>query len=62
MKSSHWSRFILKDCSPWEGSMLEQGIGDVKRKSRKELLWIDHNPPTSYNARKGEEIEWGMKA
>lgn len=23
------------------------------RKSRKELLWIDHNSPISYNARKG---------
>ena len=25
MESPTWSRFILKDCSPWEGPTLEQG-------------------------------------
>lgn len=25
MESPTWSRFILKDCSPWEGPTLDQG-------------------------------------
>lgn len=36
----HKSRFNLKDCSPWEGSVLKQG----EREGRGEFLWTNHNP------------------
>lgn len=40
-KSPHWSRFILKDCRPWEGPMLEQGIGDVKGQKKQKGAVMD---------------------
>jgi len=35
VESPCWSRFILKDCSLWEGPALEQGKGARRNEQRR---------------------------
>lgn len=66
MKSPHWSRFILKDCSPWEGLKLEQEIGDVKRKKKQKgaaygLTTALQLPTLLGRGKRRNEVEPGRK-
>lgn len=46
-----WSRFILKDCSPWEGPMLEQG------KSVRRIEWQRLSPHSHVPLGGGEVVK-----
>lgn len=54
----NWRHLILKDCSPWMGSTLEQGRKWGGRSGRENLLWTDCNPHSlSPHATVAEEVE-----
>ena len=63
MESPPWSRFILKDCSPWDGPHGEEGERPAKEGAAERSCYGQHKTPhspflcASWGKRRGRGVE-----